>query len=154
MVLLTSYLSGVKNYINCRLFYVTMSTIFIILLVYLAVWVFVAKQAFLQLQSVGHSLVVMCRLLIVGVASLVADHRLQATQASVAAACGISSCVSWALEHGINSCGTWVQLLHGIWDPPESKIEPVSPALAGRFFTPREARSLSLNTSFQYLSTF
>ena len=47
MVLLTSYLSGVKNYINCRLFYVTMSTIFIILLVYLAVWVFVAKQAFL-----------------------------------------------------------------------------------------------------------
>ena len=106
MVLLTSYLSGVKNYINCRLFYVTMSTIFIILLVYLAVWVFVAKQAFLQLQSVGHSLVVMCRLLIVGVASLVADHRLQATQASVAAACGISSCVSWALGHGINSCFT------------------------------------------------
>ena len=37
MVLLTSYLSGVKNYIN-----------FICLR-----WVFVAKQAFLQLQSVG-----------------------------------------------------------------------------------------------------
>ena len=48
MVLLISYLSGVKNYINCRLFYVTVPTVFIIVLVYLTVlclccWVLAAE---------------------------------------------------------------------------------------------------------------
>ena len=32
-------------------------------------------------------------------------------------------------------CGAWVQLLRGMWDLPRSGIEPVSPAMAGRFFT-------------------
>ena len=36
---------------------------------------------------------------------------------------------------GLSSCGTQAQLLCSIWDLPRSKIEPVSPALAGRFFT-------------------
>ena len=39
------------------------------------------------------------------------------------------------LEHRLGSCGTWAQLLQGIWDLPELGIEPVSPALAGEFFT-------------------
>ena len=38
-----------------------------------------------------------------------------------------SRCGSWALEHRRNSCGTWAF--------PKSGIEPVSPALAGGFFT-------------------
>ena len=35
----------------------------------------------------------------------------------------------------INSCSTWAYLLCGTWDLSRSGIDPVSPALAGRFFT-------------------
>ena len=45
----------------------------------------------------------------------VAGHRLQA--------------------HRLSSCGSRAQLLHGMWDLPRPGLEPVSPALAGRFST-------------------
>ena len=48
---------------------------------------------------------------------------------------GFSSCGFGALEHRLSSCGTWVLLPRGMWDLPGPGIEPVSPALAGRFFT-------------------
>ena len=48
-------------------------------------------------------------------ASLVAEHRLQ--------------------THRLSSCGARAQLLHSMWDPPRPGLEPVSPALAGRFST-------------------
>ena len=48
-------------------------------------------------------------------ASLVAEHRLQARR--------------------LSSCGSWAQLLRGMWDLPRPGLEPVSPALAGRFST-------------------
>ena len=48
---------------------------------------------------------------------------------------GFSSCSFWALEHRLNSCGARAQWLRTIWNPPRSGTEPVSPALAGRFFT-------------------
>ena len=48
---------------------------------------------------------------------------------------GISSFISQALESRLNSCGALAWLLHGIWDPSGPRTEPVSPALAGRFFT-------------------
>ena len=48
-------------------------------------------------------------------ASLVAEHRLQTRR--------------------LSSCGSWAQLLCGMWDPPRLGLEPVSPALAGRFST-------------------
>ena len=48
-------------------------------------------------------------------ASLVAEHRLQTRR--------------------LSSCGSRAQLLHGMWDPPKPGLEPVSPALAGRFST-------------------
>ena len=48
-------------------------------------------------------------------ASLVAEHRLQTRR--------------------ISSCGSQAQLLHGMWDPPRPGLEPMSPALAGRFST-------------------
>ena len=35
----------------------------------------------------------------------------------------------------LSSCGSWTQLLRGMWDPPGPGLEPVSPALAGRFST-------------------
>ena len=40
---------------------------------------------------------------------------------------GFSSCGLWALEHRLNSCGTW--------DLPGPGLEPMSPALAGGFLT-------------------
>ena len=49
------------------------------------------------------------------VASLVAEHRLQMLR--------------------LSSCGSQAQLLRGTWDLPRPGLEPVSPALAGRFST-------------------
>ena len=48
-------------------------------------------------------------------ASLVAEHRLQTRR--------------------LSSCGSQAQLLRGMWDPPRPGLEPMSPALAGRFST-------------------
>ena len=48
-------------------------------------------------------------------ASPVAEHRLQTRR--------------------LSSCGSRAQLLRGTWDPPRPGLEPVSPALAGRFST-------------------
>ena len=76
----------------------------------------------------------MCRLLVV-MASLVVEHGLLGAWASVIAARGLSSCGSRSLEHRLKSCGTRTLLLQGMWDLLESGIKPMSPALAGRFFT-------------------
>ena len=48
-------------------------------------------------------------------ASLVVEHRLQMRR--------------------LSSCGSRAQLLRGMWDLPRPVLEPVSPALAGRFST-------------------
>ena len=48
-------------------------------------------------------------------ASLAAEHRLQTCR--------------------LSNCGSRAQLLRGMWDPPRPGLEPVSPALAGRFST-------------------
>ena len=48
-------------------------------------------------------------------ASLVAKHRLQ--------------------RRKLSNCGSRAQLLRGMWDLPRPGLEPVSPALAGRFST-------------------
>ena len=77
----------------------------------------------------GCSLVAMGGLLI-GVSSPVVEHRLQGTWASIVAAYGLNSCGSQALEHRLNTCRAWAQLLHDMWAFPGSGIEPVPPALA------------------------
>ena len=38
-------------------------------------------------------------------------------------------------EHRLSNCGSRAQVLHGMWDLPRPGLEPVSPALAGRFST-------------------
>ena len=48
-------------------------------------------------------------------ASLVEEHRLQMRR--------------------LSSCGSRAQLLCGMWAPPRPGLEPVSPALVGRFST-------------------
>ena len=49
------------------------------------------------------------------VAPLLAEHRLQMLR--------------------LSNCGSWAQLLRGMWDLPRPGLEPVSPALAGGFST-------------------
>ena len=48
---------------------------------------------------------------------------------------GFSSCGLQGLECRLSSCGTRAQLLHSMWDLPGPGLEPMSPALAGRFLT-------------------
>ena len=48
---------------------------------------------------------------------------------------GLSSCGSQALEHRLRSCDARAQLPHGMWDLPGPGLEPVFPALAGKFLT-------------------
>ena len=57
------------------------------------------------------------------------------TWALVVAVCGLSISGSRALEHRLSSGGAQTQLLHSMWDLPRLGLEPVSPALAGRFST-------------------
>ena len=96
-------------------------------------WVFVAAQAF---SSCGEQVLLSGwdNRLPLAVFSLAGRDRLWG---SVAAAhgLGVNSCGSRTLEHRLGSCGMLAQLLCSIWDLPGSGIEPVSPALAGRFFT-------------------
>ena len=42
---------------------------------------------------------------------------------------------SVVVTHGLSSCGSRAYLLRGMWDLPEPGLEPMSPALAGRFLT-------------------
>ena len=56
--------------------------------------------------------------LLIAVASLVAEPRLQGTQASIVAVHGLSSRGAWALEQRLNSCGTQAQLLRAMWNLP------------------------------------
>ena len=77
------------------------------------------------MESGGYPLAAVCRLL-VAVASLVAEHRL-------------------------NSCSAWALLLCGTWDPSGPGIESVPTALAGRLLT-TEPPEKTLH-SFSYLKT-
>ena len=61
--------------------------------------------------------------------SLVAGHRLLT---AVASPCGGAQALGCS---GFGSWGARAQLPHGIWDLPGPGIEPVSPALQGRFST-------------------
>ena len=73
--------------------------------------------------------------LLIAVASLCCRARALGTQPSVAVARGLSSCGSRALERRLSSCGARSWLLRSTWHLPGPGIEPVSPALAGRFST-------------------
>ena len=57
---------------------------------------------------------------------------------------------------GLISCGAWASLLHCLRDLPESRTEPVYPALAGRFFTAeppgRPILKLTLSVSYSCLT--
>ena len=71
-------------------------------------------RAFSSCGERGPLFMAMCGLLTIA-ASLVAAHRLQTRR--------------------LSNCGSWAQLLRGMWDLPRPGLEPVSRALAGRFST-------------------
>ena len=49
--------------------------------------------------------------------------------------CGLSVAERRLQTRRHSSCGSRAQPLRGMWDPPRPGLEPVSPALAGRFST-------------------
>ena len=61
--------------------------------------------------------------------------RALGVRASAVVARGLSSRGLRAPEHRLSSRGTRAQLLRGMWDTPGSRIEPLSPALAGGLST-------------------
>ena len=71
-------------------------------------------------------------------------------RASVVEVPGLHSCSSQALEHRLNSLGTRAWLLRALWAVPKPGIKPVSPALAGRFFTPEPQGNPHLNFFFMH----
>ena len=103
----------------------------------------------LVVMSWGYSLVAVHRLLIAA-PSLVVEHVLQGALASAVMAQGLNSCGSQVPEHRLDGHGTWVQLLHGMWDLPRLGIGPGSPALEGKFFTTEPPKGLF--NSFKYSS--
>ena len=63
-----------------------------------------------------------------------------------------------AAEHSLqtrrlSSCGSQAQLLRGMWDLPRPGLEPVSPALAGRFST-TAAPGKPSNSFFRFFRIF
>ena len=71
-------------------------------------------RAFSSCDKQGPLFIAVCGPLTIA-ASLVAEHRLQTRR--------------------LSNCGSWAQLLRSMWDLPRPGLEPVSPALAGRFST-------------------
>ena len=103
-------------------------------------------QAFSSCGEWELPFVAVCRLLL-AVASLVVEHWLWVTRVSVTVVHGLSSCGSRATEHRLNNCGPRAYLPCGTWDLPRSGIKPVSPALAGGFFTTEPPRKPEVFTS-------
>ena len=104
-----------KNNVSCFVF--LKNYLFIYLFIYLFLAVLGLRFCARAFSSCGKRgpLFIAVRGPLTVAASLVAEHRLQMRR--------------------LSSCGSWAQLLRCIWDPPRPGLEPVSPALAGRFST-------------------
>ena len=92
------------------------------------------RVGFLQLRQAGAALCCSARASHCGGFSCCRARALSA-RASVVVAHGLSSCVSWALECRLSSCGALAQLLRGMQDFPGPVLEPMSPALKGGLLT-------------------
>ena len=95
-------------------FFLNFGFIYFIYLFLWLCWVFVSVRGLsLVVASGGHSSSRCAGLSLSQ--PLVAEHRLQTRR--------------------LSNCGSRTQLLRGMWDLPRPGLEPVSPALAGRFST-------------------
>ena len=91
---------------------------FIFFIIYLFIWlcwVFVSVARAFSSCGKREPLFIAVRGPLTIAASPVAEHRLQTRR--------------------LSNCGSRAQLLRGMWDPPRPGLEPMSPALAGRFST-------------------
>ena len=78
-------------------------------------WVFVSVRGLSLVVARGGPLFIAVRGPLIIAASLVAVHRLQTRR--------------------LSNCGSRADSLRGMWDPPRPRLEPTSPALAGRLST-------------------
>ena len=97
-------------------------------------WVFVSVRRLSLVVAKRGPLFIAMRGPLIIAASLVAEHRLQTRR--------------------LSNCGSWAQLLRGMWDLPRPGLEPLSPALAGRFSTTAPpGKLLSVSLKFKYIPT-
>ena len=107
----TSFYSAILNQSQFPLFFFFNKFIYLFLAV---LGLHFCARASSSCGKRGPLFIAMCGPLTI-VASLVAEHRLQTRR--------------------LSSCGSRAQLLRGMWGLPRPGLEPVSPALAGRFST-------------------
>ena len=105
---------GFEVLLFCLPFYITYFFLIFIYLFMAVLGLRFCARAFSSCGRRGPPFIAVCGPLTIA-ASLVAEHRLQ--------------------KRRLSSCGSRAQLLRGMWDPPRPGLEPMSPALAGRFST-------------------
>ena len=115
------------------IFFVVVFNKFVYLFIFGCVGSLLLCTGFFQLQRAGATL--RCGARSSHCSGLSCGAQAPGLWASVVVAHRLSSCGSWALEHRLSSCGARVQFLCSMWDLPRPGLEPVSPALAGRFLT-------------------
>ena len=109
------------------------------------------SQATSSCGELGLLFLAVLRLLIV-VASLLAEHGPQVHRFPQLSAHGLLSCDLWTLKHWLTSRGAQAQLLRGMRNPLRPGIEPMYPALQGRFLTTRSPGEPQNNASNDLLS--
>ena len=122
-------------------FHLTFKTIYVFILVFILLcWVFIAAWACLSLRKVGATSSYSAQISLCDGFSCLGARALGPD--------GFSSCGSWALERRLNSCSRWARLIHSMWGLPGSRIEPMSPALAGGFFATGPPGKPSIQVSY------
>ena len=113
-------------------------TLFFKFFIYLFIYFFWLRWVFVSVRGLisscgkwGPLFIAVCGPLTIA-ASLVAEHRLQTRR--------------------LSNCGSRAQLLRSMWDPPRPRLEPVSPALAGRFSTTAPPRKPPNNWFFKKIN--
>ena len=133
----TKPFSRISSFISFSFFYIVLfcfKSIYFIYLFLAALGLPCCTRAFSSCSEWGLLFAAVPGLLI-AVASLCCGARALGVQASVVVACGLSSWGLQSLERRLSSCGAQAYLLRGMWDLPGPGLEPMSPALAGRFLT-------------------
>ena len=135
LFLLFTFTLYVSLYLKCISFFKKFIYLFIYLFIYFWLhWVFIAARGLSLVAASGATLRCSAWASHCGGFSCCRAWAL-GSWTSVAVACGLSSCGSWALERRLSSCGAQAQLVCGMCDLPRPGLEPVSPALAGGFLT-------------------
>ena len=91
-----------------------------------------------------------CRIL-TAVASLVAEHRLWVHGLRQMQLMGSVVVAQRARARRLSSGNVWPRLLRGIWNLSRPGIEPMSPALAGRFLATVPPREVLKYTNFKVI---